>query len=152
MEIKMKLNHITDAAKILLFAATIIITCIIVSLGFQAADAAKDISSSAVRQIEELNGDIQNGDINRFDHAEVYGSDVMNFIKKHLGDFSDTETGAIFVTVKTSLSENTYTNNSYFSEMKDFTTTKYIKPTALFIGSVLMNDNKVILGISFTQK
>jgi hypothetical protein len=148
----MKLNYISDSVKILIFAATVIITCMLVALGFQTAKAAKDISGNAILQMSELNNEIQDGDIKLYDQAEVYGSDVINFIKRYLGDFDESETAPLYVSVKTSLSDHTYTNSSNLNDIKNFANTMYIKPTALFQGEVKENENKMIIGVSFTQK
>lgn len=148
----MKTNYLSVAMKILLFAAAIIITCIIVMLGFRAADTAKEISNSAVIQMTELNNDIKDNDIKKYHNIEVYGSDVVNCIKKNLGDYTSTEIAPLYIFVKTSVSENTYTNGAYITNIRDLTHNMYIKPTAVFLGTVIVNENKVIIGISFIQK
>ncbi|MBH1940637.1 hypothetical protein I5677_07025 [Mobilitalea sibirica] len=147
----MKINHITEAVKILIFAATVFITCILVTLGFQAAETAKEISGSAISSMAEINSDLKDSDIKKYDKTEVYGSDVVNFIKKYLGDYSVTETAPVYVLVKTSLAENTYTNGVYISDIRNFSNAMYIKPTAVFTGEVIKNANDVIVGINFIQ-
>jgi hypothetical protein len=77
---------------------------------------------------------------------------VVNFIKKYLGDYTAAEEAPLYVNVKTSASENTYTNETNIADIKNFTDTKYIKPTAVFEGKVIKNENKVIVGVSFVQK
>lgn len=147
----MKINYLSDSVRILIFAAAVIITCIMVALGFQAADTAKALSNNAISQMADLNNDINDSEIKMYDDMEVYGSDVVNFIKKHLGDYTETETAPIYVNVITSLSENTYRNNSCHTQIRDFTNNRYIKPTAKFVGHLIVNSNKVIVGITFTQ-
>ncbi len=95
--------------------------------------------------------------ITMYDGEEIKGSEVVNFIKKNLGDYSSTETSPIYVEVVTNHSGTTYTrrhtNNTNVKEIKNFSNTQYyIKPTALFTGEVIRDQNKVILGIRFTQK
>lgn len=148
----MKSVFITDSVKILIFAATVIITCILVALGFQVASVAREIGNNAILQMADINNDLQSSDIKRYDQAEVYGSDVVNCIKKYLGDYHLSDVAPIYIAVKTSLSEQTYTNGGFIKEIKNFTNTRYVKPTAVFIGSVEKNDNNVILGITFVQK
>jgi hypothetical protein len=87
-----------------------------------------------------------------YDGNEVNGSDIVNLIKKILGDYTNLETSPVYVYVKTSLAENTYTNNIYIPYIKNFTDTRYIKPTAVFTGGVVKNKNDVIIGIKFIQK
>ncbi len=148
----MKTGFITEATKILLFAATVLITCLLVFLGFRAAGVARDISNSATVQMEQLNHDLQESDIMMFDKEEVYGSDVLNFIKKELGGYTSLETAPIYIYVKTSVSQNTYTNNANIEYIKNFSDAMYIKPTAMFQGAVVKNDNDVLIGVEFIQK
>lgn len=148
----MKSGFITEATKILIYAAAIIITCILVAFGFRAADIAKNISNSATQQIMEFNNDIIDGSIMKYDDTKVNGSEVINCIKKQLGDYPVGETAPVYIYVKTSVSENTYTDKSCFSNITEFTDIRYIKPTAVFVGKVIKNENKVILGVSFIQQ
>jgi hypothetical protein len=148
----MKTGNLSDVVKILIFGAAVIITCIIVALGFQAAETAKEISDSALMQMTDLNNDIKDSDLKIYDGSKIYGSDVINCIKKNLGDYSLGETAPIYVYVKTSLTENTYTNSTYLSEIKSFSNTRYIKPTMVFAGTVVENTNNVIVGIRFIQE
>lgn len=148
----MKISYISESIKLLLFAASVIITCIIVFLGFRATDSAKEIGNNAVSQMADINNDIKDSNLKKYDDIDVYGSDVVNLIKNVLGDYTDTETAPIYVHVKSSLSDNTYVNGAYITNIQDFTDTKYIKPTAVFEGNVILNANKVIVGVEFIQK
>lgn len=100
----------------------------------------------------DFNDDIIDSGIKKYDDTKVNGSEVINCIKKLLGDYPEGETAQIYIYVKTSKSENTYTDKSYFSNITDFTDSRYIKPTAVFMGKVIQNENKVILGLSFVQQ
>lgn len=149
----MRVNNIEKATYILILAASTIITCVIVWIAFTAMDTGKELASSANEQMAKLNNDIKDNGIMRFDKEEVQGSEVINFIKEYLGDYLDGETGEIYITVKTKISEKTYTNGTHITKLYDFTKTDYyIKPTGLFVGEVIKNTNKVILGVKFVQK
>lgn len=148
----MKTGYLSDAVKILIFAAAIIITCILVWIGFSTANIAKSISGSAITQMGDLNNDIKDGDIMAYDGTDVYGSEVINFIKKQLGDYPNGQNAPIYINVQTIVSNNTYTNNVYFDNIKNFTDSHYIKPTAVFSAHVVKNTNKVIVGVTFNQK
>lgn len=149
----MRVNNIEKATYILILAASTIITCVIVWIGFTAMNTGKELAFSANEQIAKLNNDIKDSGITKFDKKEVQGSEVINFIKEYLGDYSDGETGEIYINVKTSKSDNTYMNGAFLDNFYDFTDTEYyIKPTGLFRGEVIKNENEVILGVKFTQK
>lgn len=148
----MKANKISDATKILLLAAATIITCVIASLGMMAMRSAKELNKTALAQMQSLNESIQDQDIKKYDKAEVYGSDVVNVIKKYLGDYGAGETAPIYIYVKTKVKENTYINGTQIKNIQNFSHVNYIKPTAVFSGEVIKNQNDVILGIRFTYK
>jgi hypothetical protein len=149
----MKTNYISDATKILLLAATTMITCVIVWLGFHALNIAKDISTNATSQMSELNEDIVDSDILKFDKKmDVAGSEVVNFIKQYLGEYEDGEKGSLYVTVTQGSLEYTYKNGIYISNIRDFTDAHYIDPVAAFSGDVIRNKNDVIIGVAFTKQ
>ena len=147
----MNTNQMTDATKIILLAATTLITCILVSLGFISMRSAKELNETAISQMADLNDGLKDSDIKMFDNIDVYGSEIINLIKKELGDYEEGETGQIYVYVKTSTKENTYYNGSQISDLQNFTNENYIKATAVFKGKVDKNKNGVILGVQFTQ-
>ncbi len=149
----MRVNNIEKATYILILAASTIITCVIVWIGFTAMNTGKELAFSANEQIAKLNNDIKDSGITKFDKEEVQGSEIINFIKEYLGDYSEGETGEIYISVKTNNSEHKYMNGAYIDYFYDFTDTEYyIKPTGLFRGEVIINENKVILGVKFEQK
>lgn len=148
----MRTNNITDVVKILIFASAVMITCLIVTLGFQAAEAAKNASRTAIARMNEIDEEIKDSGIKVYEGNDIYGSDVVNCIKKLLGNYSQLETAPMYVIVKTASLENTYVNDEFISELRDFSSPLYIKPTGLFKGEIIKNQNKVNVGIKFTQQ
>jgi hypothetical protein len=149
----MKIININDATKIFIIAATTIITCVIVAIGMSQLNIARDLNNTALSQMSSLHNDLKNSDIKMYDDAEVTGSQIVNFIKKQLGDYTAPEIGPIYVYVKTNQAEHTYVDGTFINRIRNFTETNYyIKPTAKFISSIYKNDNNVILGVNFIQK
>lgn len=138
--------------KILLFGITALITALFAVLLFMTAKEGRQVGLAATIQMGELNDDIKNSGIMKYDDTDVYGSDVVNCIKEILGDYTAGETSPHYVYVKTSLSENTYTNKGYIVDIRNFTNMRYIKPTAMFRGEIVKNVNDVIVGINFIQQ
>lgn len=138
--------------KMLLFGVSALITALFAVLLFMSAKEGRQVGFAATTQMSELNEDIMNSGIMKYDDLEVYGSDVVNCIKENLGDFTASETAPIYISVETSSSINTYSNGSVIDEVRDFTKQRYIKPTTVFRGNIIKNINNVIVGISFTQQ
>lgn len=138
--------------KLILIGAGVIITCAVVGVGFYVVRESKVISSTSTEKLNELSSELTESDLTMYNGLEVSGSDVVNFIKKQLGDYSDTDVAPIYVNVITSLSDNLYVNGSYIDDIKIFTHIKYINPIATFTGKNIKDKNNVIVGVKFTQK
>lgn len=147
-----------NSLKGLMLAAGIIITCIIISLGFYIAREARDTASSGTGQINQLQAEFSDTSKTMYDGTEVSGSEVVNVIRK----FSDDTMGVKVVTSKTSVyygynfTENDGTlgekANASYKNAQDATNQNYINPTGRFAGSVVRDANGVITGLVFTQQ
>ena len=71
-----------NSLKGLMLAAGIIITCIIISLGFYIAREARDTASEGTGQINQLQAEFTDASKTMYDGTEVSGSEVLNVIRK----------------------------------------------------------------------
>ncbi len=147
-----------NSLKGLTLAAGIIITCIIVSLGFYIAREARDTASAGTGQINELQAEFTDAAKNIYDGTEVSGSEVLSAIRK----FGDESIGILVTTKKNS----TYYNYSFdistgelgdavknsYKSAQDATSDKYINPTARFTGNIIKDVNGTITGLVFAQE
>ncbi|MDD6037497.1 MAG: hypothetical protein PUD20_01670 [bacterium] len=147
-----------NSLKGLMLAAGIIITCIIISLGFYIAREASDTASSGTGQINEMQAEFENTSKTMYDNTEVSGSEVINVIRK----FSD-ETIGIRVQTKKNTSFYNYQIDEGDGSIKALSTvdyksaqvitnSNYINPTGRFLGSVIRDANGTITGLSFVQQ
>ncbi len=147
-----------NSLKGLMLAAGIIITCIIISLGFYIAREASDTASSGTGQIHELQAEFADTSKTIYENTEVSGSEVINVIRK----FSDEMIG-----IKVQTKKNTSFYNYQFSEsdgslgtvsLNDVkraqtpTSVNYINPTGRFLGAVVRDANGTITGLEFVQQ
>lgn len=146
-----------NSLKGLILAAGIIITCVVVSLGFIIAREAKDTASNGVEQINMLNAEFAEGDKMLYDGVTVSGSEVLNVIRKYEGK-------NIGILVKTNKIETFYgrefnentgaltgqTGKTY-AEALEPTNDHYINPYGSFKGKVVRDANNVIVGLVFVQ-
>lgn len=146
-----------NSLKGLMLAAGIIITCIIISLGFYIAREARDTASEGTGQINQLQAEFTDASKTMYDGTEVSGSEVLNVIRK----FGDETMGVLVKTNK----NNTYYNYQFDAEKgelgaavdnsyknaQDVSNEKYINPTARFQGSIVKDINGAIIGIVFDQ-
>jgi hypothetical protein len=112
-----------------------------------------DLIESTTGVVEEFS----EYEITMYEDEELQGSQVRNYIKRNLGDYTTTETAPFYVRVKTVVSGTNYihdyVNKVHIKDIKNVSAVEYfIKPTAYFYCEVIRSENKVILGISFSQK
>lgn len=147
-----------NSLKGLSLAAGIIITCIIISLGFYIAREANDTASLGAGQISKLNAEFSDASLTMYDGTKVSGSEVINVIRKFDGE-------QIGVLVSTNKSSTYYLNSfdvesgalgdvseSSYQTARDTTSNTYINPTGRFAGTVVRDVNGTITGIVFIQE
>ena len=147
-----------NSLKGLMMAAGIIITCIIISLGFYIAREASDTASSGTGQINELQAEFADTSKMMYENTEVSGSEVINVIRK----FGDEMLG-VKVQTKKNTSYYIYQFNDADGSLKgssalDYksaqvaTNSNYINPAGRFLGAVVRDANGTITGLSFVQQ
>ena len=141
-----------NSLKGLILAAGVAITCLVISLGFHASGEAKNITSTSTARLSEFSTELKESNLTSYDELVLTGSDVVNFIKKHLDGYSSIEDSPLCIYIKTSKAENTYSNSSNIVNIKNFTHDQYISPLAKFIGEVIRDENDVIYLMKFIQK
>lgn len=141
-----------NSLKGLLMAAGIIITCVVISIGFYTAREARNTASLTMDYLSEFNRELSEEGLARYDGMEVTGSDIVNLIRRELGAEPAAQEAFLAVKVVTASSVNTYRNADSLKEIREYGNAKYINPAAVFTGSVGRDENDVINCISFVQK
>lgn len=144
-----RVNIETAVIKLLIFASSVILTCILISIGMINFKQSRQLANMTANRISEYSLNLTQSDIMNYDGLIVRGSDVINFYKKYLGDVEAGKKGEFLITVITDLGNNTYQNGTYLSKMKDSADMCYIKPINKFKGLVETNDNGVITKVTF---
>lgn len=135
-----------NSLKGLILAAGVIITCIVVGLGFFISREAKNVSDKGTNQLLTMNSQYDNVEFMMYDGLRVTGSEVVNVIKNHASN-------EINVTVKTSKNNSTgiaYQGTEAIPTNK--AASDYINQSAPFLGEVTKNGNGEIEKITFTQQ
>lgn len=146
-----------NSLKGLILAAGVIITCVVVGLGFYIAREAKDTATNGAGQITTLNSEFSNNDKTIYDGITVSGSEVINAINK----FKNQEISVKVITGKSTTyynylldkGETGIENESSASvaDAKKAASKSYINPGGRFEGSLIRDDNDYIIGICFKQ-
>lgn len=143
--------------QIFIMVVSVILVGIIIYYTVSSVKSTTRIADTLIANAEETAVDYAEYELSMYDGEVIRGSEVVNLIKKELGDYSYPDEAPIFIKVVTRSSEDTssftYVNNEYIDDIRSFSCTeRYIKPTALFTGKVMRNENRVIIGLEFTQE
>ena len=147
-----------NSLKGLMLAAGIIITCIIISLGFYIAREASDTASSGTGQINELQAEFADTSKTMYENTEVSGSEVINVIRKFsdemIGIKVQTKKNTSYYIYQFSDSDGSLKNASSldYKTAQNAVSANYINPTGRFLGSVVRDANGTITGLSFVQQ
>lgn len=147
-----------NSLKGLMMAAGIIITCIIISLGFYIAREASDTASSGTGQINELQAEFADTSKMMYDNTEVSGSEVINVIRKFgdemLGVKVQTKKNTSYYIYQFNDADGSLGNSSAldYKSAQVATNGNYINPTGRFLGTVVRDANGTITGLSFVQQ
>lgn len=154
-----------QGTKMLMMAAGIVLTLLIITFAFTAYNRSQDTANAALNKADKLAQEMLVSDKTQYDGKEVSGNDVLNAIQQ----FKSEEFCVWVVTKKTASSSGTqyiYTLNSEadnkfslnstsdksIADAKKVAHNSYINPSGDFLGSVLYDVNGTIVGIKFVQQ
>lgn len=149
-----------NSLKGLILAAGVIITCIVIGLGFYISREARDTASNGAGQISKLNAEFNESDKIMYDGLEVSGSEVINVINKYKSDEmsivvatkkSTSQYGRTIAIGTNNVSSLGGTSSISVKTAQNIESESYINPNAQFMGEVLRDSNNAIIGIRFTQ-
>lgn len=139
------MNH---GLKALLLAASTIITCIVVGLGFRMAEEAKRLGNYVVEDMYRYRTAIEEQDIMKYDGVTVYGADVVNLMKQELTD----ERSGFSIVVSDGRMNYSYEIREDIEKAREPEKEQYILPATEFAGEVKRNENGVIIQVIFRKK
>lgn len=157
-----KINRITDVVKIIIFAASVIIVCIMVAIAFKTVNDGKSAISSGNSQINNMASEYSEIGLSTYDNSMVPGTQVADFIMKKIDQDAElairviTKAGATTVynrTVSGTEPDYVLSKTNAITTLQTLATEKdYINPSAQFKGKVYKNGNGVIVIVEFTQQ
>lgn len=147
-----------NALKGLILAGGVIITCLVVGLGFYISREANAAATNGTGQISRMNKEFAESDKVMYDGLDVTGSEVINAINK----FKNEDIAVKISTKKSIVYYNRLLSDSdskigevspaSVKDTQTITSNYYINQKAQFTGAILRDSNSTIIGISFIQK
>ncbi len=147
----MKRNRLEVAVRGLLLAAAVIITLVIVALGFNQLTQSKEAASVVSQALHDTTESLRDADVKQYSETDMTGAEVKNFYKKYLGTSSTTH-GDFSIVIANTGGTATYTDGSGFTTLENTSSSGYVKPTAMYHCTVNVNANGVITSVKFTIK
>jgi len=134
-----------NSLKGLILGAGVVITCLVIGLGFFLSREAQNTSNNAAGQVSSMNSDYQDMNLTLYDGLKVSGSEVENLINK-------VDYAALSITVKTGSNDIGTTYAVKPSAFPKKGEDAYLNPTAQFLGKATRDGNNIIESITFTQQ
>lgn len=154
----MRMINLSEAVKVLIFASTVIVVCVLCALGFRTTKEGKSAATSATAQLNSMESEYSNVDLSVYDGNTILGSELLNLIKRVIG-----ERDYISIVVWTLAGSRTDYNYVFDDEAKRLTqegTTEiekskaqsaYINRGAQFMGKAIRDENYNIICLYFEQ-
>ncbi len=155
----MKENRISDVTKIIIFAATIVVICVLCALGFKMANEGKSAVTSGTKKYNEMASKQMSTDISVYDGSTVLGNELQRIIKQTIDnkDYLSIRvvTGAIVVNYNYVFTEATNAMTQTGATLivpYERGNTGYINPDAQFQCKLLKDTNDdAVACMLFTQ-
>lgn len=138
-----------NALKGLILAAGVVLTCMILGLGFYIAREAKATATVSANRLTEYRKELEEGNLLKYDGLTVSGNEVVNLTKRLVETYSERQEAPISVTIKMNGSSWIYKNKKETAKLRDRTSNRYIPPQAEFLVSIYQDANDVITVVSF---
>jgi hypothetical protein len=162
----MKVNNLSEATKIMILVATVIIVCVLCAVGFKMVNEGKSSVNASTNNLNNMTSQYSDIDKAIYDGSTVQGSEVVNLIKKVINSEE-----YVAIRVSTNADSNRDYNYGFTPETStaaaalgtkktgnadaQLTTNKaehhFINPQASFSGKVYKDANNIIICIEFTQ-
>lgn len=148
----------SNSLKGLILAAGVIITCVVIGLGFYISREANAAATSGIGQISRMNREFSEQDKVMYEGLDVTGSEVINAINKYKNENIavkvETKKSVVYYNWKLN-SEDKNLGPASDESVKDaqkITHGNYINQKAQFSGSIIRDANDTIIGLSFKQQ
>ena len=144
-----------NSLKGLILAAGVVITCIVVGLGFYISREAKNTSSGGISQITRMNSEYQDINKTMYDGIKVSGREVVEAIEKYEDEI---RSGVFSIIVYTGIRNTTssgiiFQSNQYdIEKIKEKKSEYYVNPDGNFLGETFLDQNGVVTMMTFVQQ
>lgn len=156
----MKTTNISEATKIIILVATVIVVCILCAVGFKVTNSGKAGANTATDQFNGITSEYADVEAALYDNSIILGSEVVNLIKKIVEN-------EYYISIEVATLDGSTRSYNYIYDHESADMTKigadtkvpehkseyaYINSMAEFLGSVYQDSNDNIVCIRFEQQ
>ena len=139
-----------NSLKALMMAAEIIITCILVALGFYAANRAKEGAARSIEAASAYERRLAENSLTVYDGTVLSGSELVNLLRYELDRIREGKGTVSFFEVTTK-SMTTLQRPEDLSKVTGKNSTEFISPYDAYIGEAVWKQGS-LAGLRFTKK
>lgn len=144
-----------NSLKGLMLAAGVVITCIVVGLGFYISREAKNTSSGGISQITKMSSEYQDINKTMYDGIKVSGREVVEAIAKYETEIKKGDFTIVVYTGKKKADTGgiVFSSSNYpYADAREKKNVNYINPDGNFLGETTIDSNGVITTMTFAQQ
>ena len=149
-----------NALKAIIIGAGVVITMIVVSIGFLLMRSGQSTAQNAIGRLDQINAEMSESQYTMYDRIEIRGNEVVNVLNKFKDEYigiqvetHKTSTWYIYnVTLNGDLGTINEKSDFKISDTMDETNQRYINPNGKFLGRVIRDENGTVVALTFTQK
>jgi len=148
-----------NSLKAIIIGAGVVITLIVVSIGFLLMRSGQDTAQNAINQLGGINKEMSDSQYTNYDGLEVSGSEVVNVLNRFKDEYIGIQVitkkntaGAWYINVVGSNGNITGAATSEIADTMDEKSNEYVNPNGSFKGSLVRDANGTITALIFTQQ
>lgn len=146
-----------NSLKAILIGAGVVITLIVVSIGFLLMRSGQSTAKNAIGKLSQIDSEMSDSEYTMYDDMEVSGSVVVNLLKKYKNEYIgikvETKKNATGTWYINQVSGDTLSSVSTdIANTMDETKIEYINPNGKFKGEVQRDANGTVIALIFKQK
>lgn len=152
-----------NSLKAILIGAGVVITMIVVSIGFVLMRSGQSTALTTIGKLDRLNTEMTESQYTMYDGMEVNGSEVVNVIRKFRNDYigiqviTKKNSGTWYINNVTPTDDgigkiNDSGRTGDISDLINEKSNEYVNPNGVFLGKLIRDENGTIVALTFTQK
>lgn len=151
-----------NSLKAILIGAGVVITLIVVSIGFLLMRSGQSTAQNAISKLDRINAEMSESQYTMYDGMTNRGSEVVNVLNKFKNEYIGVQvktkkisTGTWYiydVTLTGDVGEIGTESHSEISDTMDEAHDEYINPNGKFLGELVRDENGTVVALIFTQQ